>query len=107
MKFYSKLYVGGKAQKQKRKILYKLMVNAGQSNVYLITDAANGQDIFDIVSSAFLKQKVFRRNLPTVVGIACGYEEAVEVVTQIVEETYRETGSMDVRRYLAQKAKKE
>ena len=42
-----------------------------------------------------------------IIGIAVGYEEAVGLVTGIVEETIRETGGTDVRQYLKDKLKKE
>ena len=62
--------------------------------------AANGQDLFDILSSAYLKQPALRRNLPEIVGIAQGREEAVALVQQILEETLQETGAADVKAYL-------
>ena len=36
----------------------------------------------------------------TVVGIAFGKEEAMEVVRRIVDDTYRELGEIDIIRYL-------
>ena len=41
-----------------------------------------------------------RRKLPMIYGIAKGYEEAVDLVVQMAEETYRETGNGDILRYL-------
>jgi hypothetical protein len=69
-------------------------------NIYLITLAANGQDLLDILDSAFLQQKAVRRTLPMIVGLAKGYEEAVELVRQIVEETYTQRGDCKVPLYL-------
>ena len=42
-----------------------------------------------------------------IVGIAVGYEEAVDLVVGIVEETIRKTGGIDVRQYLKDKLEKE
>lgn len=103
MKWYPELYAGENAKKKQRKIIRKLKINAGMPDVYLITLAANGRDIFDIISSVWLQQKGVRRNLPMIVGIACGYEEAVAVAVGIVEEVYRETGDVQVRSYLLKK----
>ena len=41
-----------------------------------------------------------RKKLPMIYGIAKGYEEAVDLVVQMAEETYRETGNGDILRYL-------
>ena len=73
----------------------------------LVTLASNGKDLFDILPSHLLKQKALRRNLPMIVGIAVGYEEAVDLVVGIVEETIRKTGGTDVRQYLKDKLEKE
>lgn len=105
MKWYPELYVGSHAKKKQKKIIRKLKTNAGMLDVYLITLAANGEDIFDILSSAWLQQKGIRRNLPLIVGIACGYEEAVQLAVGIVEEVYRETGDVQVQSYLIEKVK--
>lgn len=103
MKWYPYLYVGDKAEVKKKKIIRKLKTGAGMIDVWVITEAANGADVFDIVSSAWLKQPAVRKNLPMIVGIAKGYEEAVELVVQIAEETYRQTGACDIRKYLKDK----
>lgn len=105
MKWYPELYAGTNAKKKQRRIIRKLKRNVGMLDVYLITLAANGTDIFDIISSAWLQQKGVRRNLPMIVGIGCGYEEAVEVAAGIVAEVYRETGDVLVRPYLLKKCK--
>ena len=100
MKWYGKLYVGPEAAKKQSKIIWKL-------NIYLVTLASNGKDLFDILPSHLLKQKALRRNLPMIVGIAVGYEEAVDLVVGIVEETIQKTGGTDVRQYLKDKLEKE
>lgn len=91
---------GGSASKKKNKIIRKLKIGAGMIDVWVITEAANGEDQFDILSSAWLKQRAVRKKLPMIYGIAKGYEEAVDLVVQMAEETYRETGNGDILRYL-------
>lgn len=103
MNWYSELYIGERARPKAKKIIRKLKKNAGQVDIYLITLAANGQDMLDIINSAYLKQPAVRRNLPMIVGIASGYEEAVSLVQQMLSETYKETGGYRIPEYLAQK----
>lgn len=107
MKWYPYLYIGPQAEKKKNKILWKLRCNAGLVNVYLITLSSNGKDLFDIISSSYLKQKALRRNLPMIVGIAVGYEEALDLVIRIVEETIKNRGDANVKQYLKDQIKKE
>ncbi|MDY3917852.1 MAG: hypothetical protein SOZ59_02475 [Candidatus Limivivens sp.] len=98
--WYEPLYVGPEAAKKKEKLIKKINQNAGLMDVYVITMAANHRDLFDILPTSCLKQPALYRNLPPVVGIACGREEAVGLVIQIVEETLQKTGGADVRSYL-------
>ena len=107
MKWYPKLYTGPEAEKKRTKIIWKIKCNAGMLDIYLVTLSSNGKDLFDILPTTVLKQKAVRRNLPLIVGIAVGHEEAVNLVIRIVEETLRETGGLDVKQYLKDKLKKE
>ena len=70
MKWYPYLYVGEGASKNKNKIIRKLKIGAGMIDVWVITEAANGEDQFDILSSAWLKQRAVRKKLPMIYGIA-------------------------------------
>ena len=74
----------GKASKRKQ-IIRKLKIGAGMIDVWVITEAANGEDQFDILSSAWLKQRAVRKKLPMIYGIAKGYEEAVDLVVQMAK----------------------
>lgn len=107
MNWYSKLYIGERAKPKAGKIIRKLKRNAGQMDIYLITLASNGKDMLDIIHSAYLKQPAVRRSLPMIVGIAKGYEEALDMVEQMLMETYRETGECRIPEYLLQKAGKD
>ena len=88
MKWYPSLYVGEGASKQKNKIIRKLKIGAGMIDVWVITEAANGEDQFDILSSAWLKQRAVRKKLPMIYGIAKGYEEAVDLVLFAFEHAH-------------------
>ena len=49
-------------QKKKNKIIRKLKIGAGMIDVWVITEAANGEDQFDILSSAWLKQRAVEKS---------------------------------------------
>ena len=97
MEWYSKLYIGDRAKPKAEKIIRKLKRNAGQIDIYLITLAANGQDMLDIIHSAYLKLPAVRRNLPMIVGIAKGYDE------EMLAETCAQAGNTNIPEYLKQK----
>lgn len=98
MKFYKNLYIG-ETIKNPNKVKWKLRCNAGQLNVYVIA-LAPGRDYLEIYHSGILKQKYYRKYPPFIIGIANGYEEAMNMVVRIVEEALSITGSPDVKKYL-------
>lgn len=100
LKWYPDLYTGEGAAKKRRKIVSKLNRNAGMLDIYLVTLSNNPSNLLEIISSAYLQQKAVRRNLPMIVGIGKGYEEARQLAVSIIEEVYRATGAFDVRAYL-------
>lgn len=103
MKYYKELYVGESLQKKKEKILRKLAGNKLLPNVYVIAFARNAHNQLEFYPSALLLQKVFRADNLFVVGIAKGYDEAVSVIADILNEVYEETGTGNIRDYLVQR----
>lgn len=102
--WYPNLYLGEKARKKKRKLI--TLVNRGKfyPGLYLLTEAANGVDQLDIIDSKCILLKRVHELLPPVVGMAIGYEEALEVLLDITQETYENTGTGNVLEYIRQKA---
>ena len=100
LNWYKGLYVGNNAKKKKKKLIRRISQGAGVVDVYLITLAANHRDQLDVFSANELLQKVRRKNCPVIVGLACGYWEALELVEAMVRQTYQETGTGNVRKWL-------
>lgn len=100
LNWYKGLYVGDNAKKKKKKLIRRINAGAGVVDVYLITLARNPRDQLDIFSANELLQKVRRQSCPVIVGLCCGYWEALELVQRLVRETYRQTGTGQVRRWL-------
>lgn len=101
MKFYRNLYVGESIKKPK-KVKWKLCHNAGQFQVYVIA-LASGDDQLEIYHCAFLQQSYYKNHPPYIIGIAGGYDEAVDIVVEITKAAIEETGSPDLKKYLFQK----
>ena len=91
MIWYKDLYVGESIVHKTKKVKWKIMHNAGQIGIY------------DIIPSYELMQKEYPKKDMVIVGLAKGYDEAVEVAASIIDEVYRSTGTFAVRTYLAEK----
>ncbi len=102
MKFYKYLYIGDTVT-DPAKVKWKLKHHAGVQ-VYVVT-IASGADQLEIFHSAYLKQKYYRYHPPVIVGIASGYEEAVQIIVNITQECVEIMGNCNLKEYLKQKAK--
>ena len=92
--WYDHLYTGEKAEKRRYQIIQAVREGKPQIRAYVITPASNGNNILDIYPSAALlspwnKEKAFH-----IIGIAADYWEALEVVRQIIDDIYQETGGV-------------
>lgn len=100
MRFCRKLYMSPSLEKKRGKILWKLRTGRPQPFIYIIALARN-DDLLEIYHSGMLKQKYYKKkaNAPYIVGIASGYDEAVERVIDILQDVYDLTGAYDVKAY--------
>lgn len=106
MTWYDDLYVGTSIVHKTNKIKWKIRHNAGQLDIYVITLASNEQNLLDIIPAQELLQKGYPKKHLYVVGLAKGYEEALEVAVSIVGEVYGKTGTFAIRQFLSEKQKK-
>ena len=100
MKWYKNLYVGESIEHKKKKVIWKIKHNAGMLHTYVITFPSNPDNLLDIIPTTDLMQKTYPKDKLMVIGIAGDYDEALELTRQIVDETYHETGRVDVYNYL-------
>ncbi len=94
------LYVGPAVGKGLRKMQGKLNRGRIVPGIYLVAAPSNPRNLLEILPSAMLCQKLFYRRRLEVYGIARGKEEALELVRQMVQETYRETGGFQIKQYM-------
>ena len=102
MQWAEHLYLSDITAAKKERIIKKAEQGAGMVSVYFIALASNPDNLFDIFHAAHLKESAFYRQNPYIVGIAPGYDEALELVQRMVEDIYRETGGFQVREYFGQ-----
>lgn len=103
MKFYKNLYIG-ESIKNPNKVKWKLRRNAGQLSIYVIA-LASGDEQLEIYHCAFLQQTYYKKHSPYIIGIAGGYEEAVELVVELTKASIDKTGAADLKKYLFQESK--
>ena len=69
-------------------------------HLYLTEGLEKKKEIYPTIQ---FKQPAFPEQELFVVGITKGYDEAVELVEQIVQEVYDQTGTCDIRSYILEK----
>jgi hypothetical protein len=100
MKWYDQLYVGDSIASKVNRIKWKINHNAGTVSIYVVTLASNPDNLLDIIPARELMQKGYPKKDLMIVGIAKGYKEALTVVQRVIEDTYRNTNDVNVRRMI-------
>lgn len=100
MEFYVDLYVGESLENRRDKIIKKLKAEKFQLNCYVIALTENPRNQLEFFDSVLLMQKNYRRDNLFIVGIASGYDEALEIIREITEDTYRKNKDADIRKYI-------
>ena len=106
MRYYKHLYLAEGIRK-KEKVIRKLEKNQLQMNIHIITLSQNEEDQLEIYNSMILLQPEFPHDDFFVVGIAKGYEDAVEIVEEIAQEVYNKTKGADIRSYILEREQEE
>lgn len=100
MKWYENLYVSESIQGKSDKIKWKIKHGMRTLDIYVIAFASNPDNLLDIIPAKELRQKSYPTSRIKIIGLAKGYEEALELTTQIIDETYQAIGKVDVWEYL-------
>lgn len=99
--WYEHLYIGEKAGRHRFDILEKIRNKKGLGGIYLIVPASNPANILDIIPAGEIKKEWYEEKQDLfVVGVAKGYDEALEVAGRIVGTLYRTTGTFELERML-------
>ena len=106
MRYYKHLYLA-EGLKKKEKIIRKLEEKKLQINIHVITLARNEKNQLEIYNSMVFLQPDFPYDDFLVVGLAKGYEDAVEIVEEIAQEVYNKTKGADIRSYILEREHEE
>lgn len=101
LKFAQNLYLGeGIAPEKLDKLKKRLNKKPLLANVYLITPARNPSDQLDIFDARQLVQPHYKNEEFLVLGMASGYEDALQLIERITGECLKARGDCNLREYL-------
>ncbi len=107
MLLYKKLYTGEAAEKRRFSLLQKLRKGKAPAGAYVILPppeaSANLLEIYPASQVLGKNEARFRRlrgKEPLILGLAWGYQEALLLAGQMVNEIYQATEDFDFRMYL-------
>jgi hypothetical protein len=96
----SRLYVGDKMKKKRKKVIASIDKREATFGVYCIAFASHPSNLFDIYeANELLLFPHYKKAEIKVIGLASGKQEAVELVHELLMEVYNKTGEFDVRTY--------
>ena len=103
MYFYNRLYISPLIR-DSEKVKENLRKEVTQVSIFVIMliedPAKRGGDQLEFCHSINLRQPWYREHPPYIIGIARGYQDSIETVRQIIQETWEKTGTVDVQSYL-------
>lgn len=102
MRWYRNLYIGEQARKNRYKIVWKVKHRAGTINIYLLILPFNSENTLEIINANYLLQSYYKNKDIKIIGIAYSYEEALTLLTKIVQEVYQKTGNVKIKEYIIQ-----
>ncbi len=95
----SRILVGEKLEKKKEKVMASINNREAAFGVYCVAFASNPQNLFDILEANELLYPHYKKANIHIVGLAKGWEEAIDLVQKMLLEVYHNTGEFDVRNY--------
>ena len=101
MVWYKNLYTSESiSDADARRIRHRMKLRGFVPGIYLVTLPSNAQNLLDIIPSWNLRQKGYPKRELRIIGLAWGYDEAIELVQRMVQEVYDATGGVDIASYL-------
>ncbi len=82
---------------------------AGNLSAYVLLAPAHRDSgpQFEVMHSAFLKERYYKESDPVIIGIAEGRWEALLLCRQVIQDVWDSTGTADARTWLYNRLKKE
>ncbi len=100
MVWHDRMYLGVRCRKTGRKLKYRISHGLLHPMVYLVTLPTGTGTVLEIVPSLQLLQPGYPKDDLVVVGMGATRSEALGIVTDLLSESYRLRGDLDVASYL-------
>ena len=103
MRYLKKLYVSEELKGKETEVIRHLEEKDFQFRVYLICIPEREENQLEIFHSGMLLQEWYKGKDVLVAGFSRGYEQALELVREIVQEVADRTGDARIRQYLLER----
>lgn len=99
LKWMKNYYIGNDVKNPTR---IRARITAGKfvPDIYIVTLSDNPGNILEILPAGMLMQRGARSICPLIIGMARGKEGAIQMVQDIIEKVYAETGDFKINDYL-------
>ena len=99
LKWMKNYYIGDGVKNPTR---VRARITAGKCvpDIYIVTLSDNPGNILEILPAVTLVQRGARAICPLIIGMAKGKDEAIQMVRDVVEQVYKETGDFKIKEYL-------
>ena len=107
MRWYKHLYVGEAAEKKRFSIIQRIRSGDIPAKAYVILYLANPNNLLDIWEASQICSREWEKRREAegeellILGIAWGYQDALGLAGQMVNEVYQATGGFNLREYLS------
>ena len=97
---WMKNYYIGDCVKNPTRVRARITAGKCVPYIYIVTLSDNPGNILEILPAVTLVQRGARAICPLIIGMAKGKDEAIQMVRDVVEQVYKETGDFKIKEYL-------
>ena len=90
MRWYRDLYISSQLEAAAEEVKKDLENGVCKRNLYVITPSVNEKDLLDIRKGRDLKKQYLKEKDLLILGLAKGYDEAVELSVRILKECLKD-----------------
>lgn len=99
VRWANELYCDDYMMRRKQKIIRAVRAGKLKPGAYCIALSSNPENLFDIIRASEFLFPHYNNVETYVLGLAHGYDSAVAIVIDMIQEVYAATGEFDVRKY--------
>lgn len=97
---WMKDYYVGEGIENSQEIQKRVNKKNGPSDIYLLTLAANPENVMEMLQASSLRNKIMYKACPMIIGMALEKSGAMNLATEILMECKEKTGTFRVEEYL-------